>query len=327
VSDKGTPVQPADFDFRRAVIRELLFSDPLKPSSVYVFVAVTGFLLAAVIYHQIAVVSPPSSPDLTPTILVFLAWPVFVLYCIWWFFTVFSAARDVARGVAWLTLDNPKVIVRRYEKTRASLSGLEARFADLAYNNLIEEIQVRNGRAGERESVVIDVTWSAGETDGATLNIYRNTGAMYKNINAMRGLPNFPMAWSKFGGQMNVDNKLHFVDIKAQHREQYNYYFWIEVDFYGPKILALQTYSMPVKYGETFEEYVGRTKKHKDLSKELDAVLRPPREKTDEEKLKERLEQREERERILNEYFKKYNTDPGDQEEIRADYYRRKSQE
>ncbi len=330
MSGKDTPVRPADFDFRRAVIHELLFSDPLKPSSVYVFGAVAGCLLAAVIYYHLAVVSTPPWLDSKPTvigmvslpeILVFLAWPVFIAYCVWWFFTIISAMRGVARGVAWLTLGNPKVIVQRYEKMRASLSGLEARFADLAYNNLIEELRVRNGRGAEREGVVIDVTWNTGETDCGALCVYRNTGAMHRDINALRGRPDFPLVWEAFG------KPLHFFDMKTQNREQYNYYFWIEVDFYGQKILGLQTYSMPVKFGEDFEEYVRRTKKNKDLLKELEGILHPPKKKTAADQVEEELEKAAEVERKINEHFEKFKTDPYQQEEIRARYSGHMNQE
>jgi hypothetical protein len=278
-----TPTRPKDFDFRGAVLGELLFANPLKPASVYVFGILSILLLAAVVYREVSLVETVSrvdgsvlgyhdaSPKGKATGIALIAWSVFVPYCLWWGWKIASTLREVTRGVQWLAIADPQEIKRRYEKQRNSLRGIEHQFATVAYQNRIERFDIDNGRLRTQGKVEIEVDWCASDTRDATLYLYSDTGDMQDDVRTLQTRPTARRLEVKRGSR-----PIRYIQTNVTIDDNYNYYAWIEVDFYGRLILSVENSGHWTRRVETPTEYADRTQDWETARRRVKAFREPP---------------------------------------------------
>jgi hypothetical protein len=277
VSGDTTPVFPREANFKGVVLRDLLHN-PLKLTSRYWFGLVSALLIGAIAYEQVAAGNLPAflggSPEravaVETSFMVYAAWVVFVLYCLWWGVRVAFAMNNVKRGAQWLAIANPTEIRRRFKKYQAELFGIEEKFAIVAYENWVREPIINNGRLKTHGKVEIEVEWQCSLDRDAILYLYSDTGDMQDDVRQLRTRSSARCLAVKRGG-----GRFKYVQSNVTADSNYNYYAWIELDFYGRLIVSVQNVGHLVQPPETPPQYAERFEQWKTAQDRIKAARQP----------------------------------------------------
>ncbi len=320
MSGKDTPVRAQYFDFRRAILRDLLFADPLTPTSAHaVGLASAAFLLAAGVLEYA-----------TDPFVLFLAGGYslgYSFYLIWWFYQLITTATEAKKATKWFQIADPVMLRRQYYNKRPALTGLEAQFADVVHGNRIDRLQVNDGRLRTHGKVKINVDWRAGDVGNSTLYLYSDIGDMQDDVTTFRTRSSARRLDVKTAGQ-----PIRYVQTEVTKDKNYNYYAWIEIDFYGRLILSVNNYGHWTQPIETPSEYAARVCEAHNAKKEVDEIRNPAkptpepsrRDKARAEAIKmaESKKTRKEEEEEIQKIFDENDLDEYEREEIREAYLR-----